>query len=435
MRRTERVSVAIAFGLLASVAPLAAQPEIVVSPAGPLTSVGEAVRAAPAGATIRIRAGVYAEPAIIIERPLTLVGEPGAILDGRGDTGILTIRAENVTVRNLTFRNIATSFVEDRAAIRVADTRDCAIIGNRLDDTFFGIYIENSEDCRIEGNVLAGTGERESAAGNGIHAWHSRRITIVGNRVSGHRDGVYFEFVEDSRVEANYSAENYRYGLHFMFSNGCHYTDNVFVENGAGVAVMYTRNVIMRGNAFERNRGTATYGLLLKDITDSEITDNRFIGNTIGLLAEGSNRIAVGRNLFRDNGWAVKVMANAVANRFTDNLFTGNTFDVATNSRRANSTFERNYWDSYPGYDLDGDGFGDVPFRPVRLFSLVIEKHPPALALLRGLFIQILDAAERVLPLLTPETLVDAQPRITPTGAGPAPDPTAAAPRVPREVS
>jgi nitrous oxidase accessory protein len=197
-----------------------------------------------------------------------------------------------------------------------------------------------------------------------------------------------------------------------MFSDSCQYLDNAFVRNGAGVAVMYARFVVMERNTFERNRGTATYGLLLKDIRDSRISGNRFIGNTVGLLADGSNRLAVKANTFRENGWAIKVLANATDNRFTDNVFVGNTFDVATNSRRSSSSFERNYWDAYRGYDLDGDGFGDVPFRPVRLFSLIVERYPTALSLLRSLFIDILDAAERVLPLLTPETLVDAEPRM-----------------------
>ncbi len=137
----------------------------------------------------------------------------------------------------------------------------------------------------------------------------------------------------------------------------------------------------------------------------------------MGVYAEGSNRLTVEENQFRENGWAVKIMANAQDNLFAGNDFFGNTFDVATNSRRAYSTFQGNYWDHYQGYDLDRDGVGDVPFHPVRLFSLMVEQNEPSLILLRSPFVDLLDLAERLLPVLTPETLKDEAPRMKPLGA------------------
>jgi nitrous oxidase accessory protein len=89
---------------------------------------------------------------------------------------------------------------------------------------------------------------------------------------------------------------------------------------------------------------------------------------------------------------------------------------VATNSRQTNSSFSGNYWSTYRGFDLNRDGFGDVPYRPVSLFSLLVESNPPTLVLLRSLLISALDLAERVLPTLTPEALVDSKPRMRPIG-------------------
>jgi len=175
---------------------------------------------------------------------------------------------------------------------------------------------------------------------------------------------------------------------------------------------MYSKRVRMRRNDFADNWGAAAYGLLLKDISDSEIEDNRFLSNSVALLVEGSTRLRVTGNEFSRNGWAVKLMANSEDNRFERNNFAGNAFDVATNSRSSSSTFAENRWDQYRGYDLDRDGYGDVPFRPVRFFSLVVQEHEPALILLRSFFVELLDLAERVLPILTPETLVDARPRM-----------------------
>ncbi|MDX1488496.1 MAG: nitrous oxide reductase family maturation protein NosD, partial [Acidiferrobacterales bacterium] len=268
--------------------------------------------------------------------------------------------------------------------------------------------------CTITDNTFRGLEVKESRAGNGIHLWYSRYITVRRNEIVGHRDGIYFEFVEDSIVEENLSEGNMRYGLHFMFSDRCRYAHNTFRGNGAGVAVMYTKHVEMTNNVFEDNWGPAAFGLLLKDITDSKIASNAFVENTVGIYAEGSNRVEIKENRFVRNGWAVKIMADAYENLFTRNNFVGNSFDVGTNSRQSFSTFEGNYWDAYEGYDLDRDGVGDVPFRPVRLFSLIVERHEPALLLMRSLFVQLLDLAERVAPTLTPETLVDAYPLMRP---------------------
>jgi nitrous oxidase accessory protein len=207
-----------------------------------------------------------------------------------------------------------------------------------------------------------------------------------------------------------------------MFSDDCRYEDNVFRANASGIAVMYTRRVHLARNRFENNWGPAAYGLLLKDITDSEIRDNVFDGNTVGMYLEGANRLHVEGNTFRGNGWALRILANSQDNLITRNVFTGNTFDVGTNSRQNYSRLVENSWDRYRGYDLDRDGFGDVPFAPVRLFALVVEQTPAALILLRSAVVDLLDMAERVMPMLTPATLVDERPLVgTPATSPPGP--------------
>ena len=103
-------------------------------------------------------------------------------------------------------------------------------------------------------------------------------------------------------------------------------------------------------------------------------------------------------------------MANSSQNRFTGNAFDGNSFDITTNSRSTEAEVSGNWWDRYRGYDLDRNGRGDVVFRPVRLFSLLVARHPSSMILMRSAFVDLLDTAERALPILTPDTLVDASP-------------------------
>ncbi len=384
--------------------------QIVVSPDGPVRSITAAIRSAAPGTRIIVRKGTYREGEIVVDRPVAIIGEGGPILQGAGDHQLIRITADSVTLRGLVFRNVATSFVEDRAALVIDGARNCAIEDNRFEDTFFGIKLARSAGCRIEGNQLRGAKSSQTLSGNGIHLWYSRDVLIRNNDVQGHRDGIYLEFTRAAQVLDNRSEGNLRYGLHFMFSDSCAYRQNVFRGNEAGVAVMYTRHVEVVGNRFEHNWGPASFGLLLKEITDSRIERNTFRENTVAIYAESVDRVRVTHNDLIENGWAIKIMANAQDNVFTRNNFIGNSFDVATNSRQHFSTFEGNYWDNYEGYDLDRDGVGDVPFRPVRLFSLLIEQHEPALLLMRSLLVSLLDTAERIIPALTPETLVDLKP-------------------------
>lgn len=381
---------------------------------GEVGAVAEAIRRAAPGDRIVLRAGTYHEGPLVIDKPLTLEGEGRPVIRGRGDHTLLRVTADSVVLRGLVLAHVEPSNIEDRAALLLDGVTGCVVEDLEVRDAFFGIYAARTEGCRLAGNRVIGPNRLERHSGNGIHLWTARRMDLTDNLVTGHRDGLYFEFVEDTRIERNTSAGNARYGLHFMFSHNCAYRENLFRENGAGIAVMYTRHITIEGNRFEDNRGPTAYGLLLKEIADSRLAGNSFLRNTVGLLADGGGRLEIRDNRFEENGWAVKLMASSMDNRFEGNRFTGNSFDLATNSRSNYSTFRGNWWDRYRGYDLDRDGTGDVPYRPVRLFSLLVMQHEPAMILLRSTFVDLLDAAERVLPVLTPETLADAAPLMEP---------------------
>jgi len=381
-----------------------------VSPAGPVRTVRDALALVTRGGTIVVHPGTYRDSTIIVAMPVRIIGEGDAVLDGDGMRQIMTVTADSVTVQGLHFENVGVAFTEDLAAIKVVRASHCEIRNNRIDNAFFGVYLQEVSGCVVDANTLRASRLRDATSGNGIHLWHSRDITITGNRITGHRDGIYFEFTREAHVHGNVSTDNLRYGLHFMYSDSCDYQRNTFRHNGAGVAVMYSHQVQMVENRFEGNRGSSAYGLLLKEIADSHLQRNVFFDNTAALVADGATRLVADHNQFIDNGWALKLQASTEDAQFSDNEFAGNTFDVSTNSRSSSSTFRGNYWSAYDGYDRNRDGVGDVPYSPVRLASIVVAQNEPALILLRSNFLFLLDAAERVFPALTPEALVDSTP-------------------------
>jgi len=386
---------------------------IEVRPSGTLSSLKSAISAAHKNDTIRVSAGIYVEHDVKITKPLTIEGTGSPAIDADGKGMIFVVHASGVTISGLRLINTPVSFVKENSAILLEKVQNCKIIDNAFENNFFAIYAANSANCEISGNVIVGNSETVVSAGNGIHLWYCKDMTIAGNTVKGQRDGVYFEFVKSSSVRDNLIEKNLRYGLHFMFSDSCLYERNKFIGNGAGVAVMYTRQVVMLNNVFKDSWGGAAYGLLLKDIKDCRITGNKFERNSVAIHIEGSDRISIEKNELTDNGWAIKIMANCLESEIIGNDFVNNSFQVATNSINSRSTFSGNYWSTYSGYDLDKDGYGDVGYRPVSLYSLLVESNPPTLVLLRSLVIDALNLAERIIPTLTPQTLVDSKPRMS----------------------
>lgn len=380
----------------------------------PVKTIKKAVELAQPFDTIYIEKGIYKEGNIVITKSLRLFGEKQTVLDGENKFEILTLSGKDFIVKGITFKNSGYSSMNDFASIKIIDASDFIIENNAIDNAHFAIHISNCDNFTVRNNIIKGNPGEEQSTGNGIHLWKCNHATIGNNRVAGHRDGIYFEFVTQSLIQNNYSEKNIRYGLHFMFSNDDQYISNTFHENGAGVAVMFSHHIRMEKNKFELNRGGSAYGILLKEISDGWVYGNTFSDNTVGIFMEGTNRIDVKRNKFVSNGYAMKVQASCSDNTIENNNFTGNTFDVATNGSLVLNTFTKNYWDKYEGYDLNRDGTGDIPHRPVSMYAMIIENNPIAVMFLRSFMVTLLDKTEKVIPSITPENLKDDSPVMKP---------------------
>lgn len=383
---------------------------IVVGKDQVVSSLRKAVELAKNGDTILLHKGIYKEGNIIITKSIKLIGIDEPVLDGENKYEILTVSGQRILIKGIHFQNSAYSSMNDYASISLVDAHYCIIENNFIEHAYFAIHVANSDNCVISENTIKGTPKTEQTSGNAIHLWKCDSMVVENNDVQGHRDGIYFEFVTHSYIYQNNSHNNIRYGLHFMFSNNDSYIENQFVKNGAGVAVMYSNHVFMHSNHFQLNWGDNAYGILLKEISDAQIINNFFDQNTTGIQMESTNRIEVELNNFKNNGWALRISASCNDNSVHHNNFNANTFDVATNGTMMLNRFYNNYWDKYDGYDMNKDGYGDVPYHPVSMYSMVIEQNPTSVLLMRSFMVSLLDKAEKAIPSLTPENLVDNQP-------------------------
>lgn len=129
---------------------------------------------------------------------------------------------------------------------------------------------------------------------------------------------------------------------------------------------------------------------------------------------EGASRIEMYKNSFKENGCALKIQASCMDITLRHNNFIGNTFDVATNGSLVLNKFANNYWDKYEGYDIDKNKIGDVPYRPVSMYSMIVEKYPVTMVLFHSLITTLLDKSEKILPSITPADLIDSSPLMKP---------------------
>lgn len=378
------------------------------------STVKAALAAAHDGDTLFVFAGTYFEKNLRIEKRIHLIGLNLPVFDGENTYEIITVLRDSVVIRGIHVQNSGVANLEDPGGIRVKRVSHVEISNCKLTNNFFGVYLENARHCTVKDNCIFSHGVSEEQIGNGIHAWKCDSLIINHNYVTGHRDGIYFEFVTHSVIWRNHVEWNVRYGLHFMFSNNDAYFTNTFHANGAGVAVMFSNHVTMMNNKFIENWGDASYGLLLKEISDSYISGNKFLQNTIGIYMEGTSRIRAENNLYYKNGWGMQIQASCMDNVIAHSNYLGNTFDISTNGSVVLNKFQSNHWEKYQGYDLNKDGVGDVPYRPLSLYSVIVEKNPTTMLLYNSLMVQLIDQSEKIFPSLTPENFIDETPAMKP---------------------
>ncbi|MCL6523395.1 MAG: nitrous oxide reductase family maturation protein NosD [Thermoflavifilum sp.] len=379
--------------------------------------LGEALRLAHSFDTLLLKGTFKIDSPIIINKPIYIIGEQ-AVLDAQNKTAIFLIEASHVYLSHLTLQNTGMSYTEDRSAISLMNAQDVHIYHIHFINVYFGIYARRSTDIHIAFNEFYTKSHKENNefnTGDGIHLWYCKRVDVYQNKIQHQRDGIYLEFTTNSVIRQNVSENNIRYGMHFMFSNHDQYIQNTFSHNGAGVAVMYSSYIEMKGNNFIDNNGPNAYGLLLKEIHDSEILQNKIAYSSTGVFMEECTRINLVHNQFLSNGWAFKLTGSSTSNYISKNDFMHNAFDVALLSDQNNqNVFIQNYWSDYRGYDLNKDGIGDIPFHPMNFFAYVVMKYDISVLLLRSLLESVLNLAESVMPMITPVRLIDPQPLMKP---------------------
>lgn len=376
----------------------------------PLGAIGRMIAAAPAGATLTIKPGIYREH-LRIDKPLRLIAEGIVVLDGDAGGDIIEITAPDVTLRGFTVRNTGIDLDKENAAIRVLAPR-ASIEHNTLEDILFGIDLREAPDSRIVGNRIGGKALDIARRGDGLRLWRSDRTLVENNTIHDGRDAILW-YSTGVVVRGN-TALDCRYGLHLMFSDDVRITDNELARNSVGIYLMYSTGVEIVGNRLLKNRGPSGYGIGLKETDRFSVRDNLFIGNRSGVYIDGSPFTAsmpgefTGNTLaFNDVGFTF--LPSAKGNELSGNNFIDNIDQVSVAGRGtlATNAFWKgdrgNFWSDYSGYDQNHDGIGDFVHESQTLFENLLEKQPALRLFLFSPAQQAIEFVGRAVPAVRPE--------------------------------
>jgi len=447
-----RLSAATLIGMAAFTAalpPFAFAAELEVSPSQDTALQAVIDRAAP-GDTITLQAGTYHGP-VTIDKPLTLAAEKGAIIAGSGRGSVITVNAENATVRGLSVNGSGRNIAELDSGIFVAETATGAVVeNNALDGNLFGIYLHGARDSVARGNHIVGIEEgRVNEAGNGVTVWNAPGAKVLDNDIRFGRDGIATNASKNNVFRGN-RFRDLRFAVHYMYTNDSEVSDNVSIGNSIGYAIMFSKRLKVTGNISDGDRD---HGLLLNYANDSVITGNAVIGRmqpidrwrSAGTRSEhgvpqscddetvslGDTRLGpekcvfiynANQNRFADNlfeGCAIGIhfTAGSEGNRMSGNAFIDNRNQVKYVGTRYLDWSEGgrgNYWSDNPAFDLDGDGIGDTPYRPNDLIDRVLWTAPQAKLLTSSPAVQVIRWAQAQFPALLPGGVVDSRPLMTP---------------------
>lgn len=382
-------------------------------PASQLSPLQAEVDRLPAGATLVVDPGVY-EGDLYLDRPVRLVGRGRPTLAGSGTGSVVLVRAPDVIIEGFAIDGRGGGDLgRDSSGIHIAaprvTVRDC-----RIANSLFGIYVREAPGVLVERTRIRGIeGKAAGEKGSGIHVWNTDGFTLIGNEISGVRDGIYIQSSPHGLVRGNV-ARDLRYGLHYMYSDDNVFEENTFENGDAGTAVMYSRRLTFRRNRFLRNRGFASVGLLLKTCDDVLAEHNLIADNARGIFVEGSERNVFRENVVVGSDAAIVLYDSTLASRFTGNLFAGNLTPLALSGRRTDTHFEGNYWSDNTAPDLDGDGRTDAPYRLSSVFDHLRGNLTAADLLSRSFAASAVAAAEDALPVLTPVPVLDVSPLARP---------------------
>jgi len=374
-------------------------------------SLEKAVQSAVDGDVLTLKAGVYKGP-LVIDKSINIIGETGAVIEGDGESSVITVLAPDVTVKNVEITGSGISLADQDSGIFLDKTATNAIVeNNRLVDNLIGIYVSGAKDSRVITNRITGRRDlRMNERGNGIQIWNAPGTVIENNDIEYGRDGIFVTTSSKNIFRGN-TLKNLRFAIHYMYTNRSTVSDNVSIGNHIGYALMSSTHLIVENNLSEQDRDR---GFLFNYANRVKMSENVVRGGPEKcIFIYNSNKNSFTGNLLSDCLIGIHFTAGSERNVISNNAFIRNQTQVkyvGTRWLEWSKDGVGNFWSDHVAFDLDKNGVADSVYRPNDLTDQVIWKYPSARLLMNSPAVQVLKYAQSNFPALHPGGVVDSAP-------------------------
>ena len=386
--------------------------EISVAPGSDLQRV---VAAAAPGDTLRLTPGRYRGP-LVVDRPVALIGEPGAVIDGVGTGRVITVDAPDVSVTGLTVVNSGSRLDTEDSGVFVTPEGDRALIsGNRLEHNLIGVYLKGPDDAVVRDNTVIGRNDlRMNERGNGVQLWNTPGSVVLNNDVRFGRDGIFVTTSERNTFRGN-RFRDLRFAVHYMYTNDSEVSANLSSGNHVGYAIMFSHRLKVFDNVSDGDRDR---GIFLNYANYSDIAGNTVRGRTQKcVFIYNANGNDFHGNRFEGCDIGIHFTAGSEQNRIYENAFIDNRNQVKyVGTRRIEWSADGrgNYWSDNASFDLDGDGVADQPYEPNSIVDQIVWRYPASKLLLNSPALALLRWAQSQFPALHPGGVRDSAPLMNP---------------------
>jgi nitrous oxidase accessory protein len=368
------------------------------------------------GDTILVRSGTY-EGNVVLNKRVALLGVERPVLSGDGKGSCVTLNADSCVIKGFIIEKSGGNLMNDDSGIFI-DADHSFVEDNELRDVLFGIYLFQAHFNTIIDNKIVGRTDLElGQRGSGIHIWNSNSNYFSGNTITQARDGYYIQYAKNTLIERS-EVFAVRYGLHYMYADSNTFLLNKFYDNVAGAAIMYSQAIAFRHNAFIRNRGFSSYGILFQDCQYVLADSNVIADNVVGIFFEATTDNIFRHNIIAQNDIALRMFQNSINNTFAENSFIDNLNQLSLVGKQTKSHWSEhgrgNYWSSYDGYDMNDDGIGDIPMKLQNVFQYLEGQNPNLRLYLYSPASQALATAARAFPIIEITEEADPHPLMRP---------------------
>ncbi len=378
-------------------------------------TVQEAVDAAEEGDAVRVPEGVYEEH-VVVDKPVTLVGEEGARVVGHGNGTVVSVEADDAAVVSLSISGVGDETADapghgtdwDETVERAYGHSDAGVVFNGtarglvrgvdIDTPSTGVLFFDTEEGVVSETTVRGTDEWLDGF-MGVLTIRSPAV-VENSSFHGGRDSVYSHDSDGLVVRDNYM-EDGRFGVHLMYTSETLVRGNSIRDKDLSGVIIMTRptgNYVVGNDVRDSQNGVSTVG------TRSYFADNVLVNNQNGLRI-GARSSVYTRNVMARNGHGARASSILPSNEVVENDFVDNDVQVTSAEgamRIWGDDGVGNYWSNAPSGVDEFRPTDPVDSSVTSVDGMVTFRDSPTYALFRGL--------ETVIPGMRSSGIVDESP-------------------------